>query len=225
MHVVMPFAKGAKATPTYFGARTWALELMLTDDELQKAGNYVEKLRLSVHELDVPNTDRVRAAGSCLAIAQEHHHAIVRLLEEKLFASAFSLLRVAFEAYVRGEWLSLCASDLIVEAFLRGKEPPRIDCLMAELELMDSFRECVLSKIKQRSWKAMCGFTHTGGLHAQRWNTMDGIEANYSRDEILEVLGFAETIGSLSVVAIARIADDNELAMRTLEAYKQQVGV
>lgn len=197
---------------------------MLTDDELQHAGNYVEQLRLSVHELNVPGTDRARAAGSCLAIAQEHHHAIVRLIEGKLFASAFSLLRVAFEAYVRGEWLSRCASDLIVESFLRGKEPPKIDCLLAELELIDSFNERVLSQAKQRSWKAMCAFTHTGGLHVQRWNTEDGIEANYSRDEILEALRFAETIASLAVIAVARIANDNELAMRTLDAFKRQVG-
>ncbi|MEJ2684558.1 MAG: hypothetical protein P8Z71_09205 [Candidatus Sulfobium sp.] len=159
-----------------------------------------------------------------MAIAQEHHHAIVVLIGKKLFASAFSLVRLAFEAYVRGEWLSLCANDVIVESFLRGKEPPKIDSLLADLELTDAFNEGVLSQVKQQSWKAMCGFTHTGGLHVQRWNTEDGIEANYSRDEIFEVLRFAETIASLAVIAIARIAGDNELAMRILDLLKRQVG-
>lgn len=196
---------------------------MLTTEEIGHAGSYVEQLRKSVHEIEVPSTNRARAAGSCLAIAQEHHHAIVRLIEERLFASSFALLRIEFEAYVRGEWLSQCASDLIVDAFLRGKEPPKIDCLLADLEMLESFNENLLSQIKHQTWKSMCAYTHTGGLHVQRWNTEDGIEANYSRDEILEVLKFAEIIASLAVIGVARLADDDELAIRTLEALKERV--
>jgi hypothetical protein len=196
---------------------------MLTIDEIGRAGSYVEELRVSVNELDVPNDNRTRAAGSCFSIAQEHHHAIIYLIEAKLFASAFALLRSEFEAYVRGEWLSQCASVEVVEAFLRGKEPPKIDCLLSELEMLDSFKQRVLSQIKQKTWRSMCAYTHTGGLHVQRRNTEDGIEANYSRDEVLEVVNFAEIIASLSVIGVARLADDNELAMRTLERFEKRL--
>ncbi|MBI2287259.1 MAG: hypothetical protein HYU79_07505 [Nitrosomonadales bacterium] len=196
---------------------------MLTDDEISCAARYVEELRLFVHDLDVPSNNRVRAAGSCFAIAQEHHHAIVQLIEWRLFAAAFSLVRVEFEAYVRGEWLSQCASDALVEAFIQGKEPPRIDCLLNQLEMLDLFNEKVLSQIKQKTWKSMCAYTHTGGLHVQRWNTADGIEANYAREEILEVLKFAEIIASLAVVGVAGLAADEKLAVRILEAFKRQV--
>ncbi len=198
------------------------LELMIKNEEIIAAGNYVELLRLSVHELDVPNNSRTRAAGSCFAIAQEHHHAIVKLIEFGLFASAFALVRVEFEAYVRGEWLSQCAGDAIIEAFLRGKEPPRINCLLSELEMLESFNKKILSQIKQKNWKTMCGFTHTGGLQVQRWNTEDGIEANYSEEEVLEVLGFAEIIASLAVIGVARLAGNDLLANRTLEALKSR---
>jgi hypothetical protein len=196
---------------------------MLTADEISRAGSYVEELRQSVHELDVPGTNRSRAAGSCLAIAQEHHHAIVRLIEERLFASSFSLLRIEFEAYVRGEWLSLCASDSIVESFLQGKEPPKIDCLLADLEMLDSFNEKVLSQIKQKTWNAMCAYTHTGGLHVQRWNTAEGIESNYSRDEIIEVLKLAEVIASLAVIGVAHLASNEKLAVRTFDTFKKRM--
>lgn len=128
-----------------------------------------------------------------------------------------------FEAYVRGEWLSQCASDALVEAFIQGKEPPRIDCLLNQLEMLDLFNEKVLSQIKQKTWKSMCAYTHTGGLHVQRWNTADGIEANYAREEILEVLKFAEIIASLAVVGVAGLAADEKLAVRILEAFKRQV--
>ena len=196
---------------------------MLTDEEIRRAGEYVEELRLSVHELSVPNNNRTRAAGSCFAIAQEHHHAIIRLCEWKLFAAVFALIRIEFEAYVRGEWLSQCASDPVVAAFLQSKEPPKIDCLLAELEMLDSFKKNVLSQIKQKTWKSMCAYTHTGGLHVQRWNTEDGIEANYSRDEVLEVVKFSEIIASLAVIGVARLASDDELALRTLAAFKKRV--
>ena len=196
---------------------------MLTNDEVGRAGKYVEELRLSVHELNIPNNSRTRAAGSCFAIAQEHHHAIIRLSEWKLFAAAFALIRIEFEAYVRGEWLSQCASDSVVEAFLQGKEPQKIDCLLAELEILDSFKENVLSQIKQKTWKSMCAYTHTGGLHVQRWNTEDGIEANYSRDEVLEVVKFAEIIASLAVIGVARLAGNDSLALQTLGAFKKRM--
>lgn len=196
---------------------------MLTDDEIARAGSYVEELRVSVHNLDVPSDSRTRAAGSCFAIAQEHHHAIVRLIEWKLFAAAFALIRIEFDAYVRGEWLSQCASDSVIDGFLKNKEPPRIDCLLAELEMLESFNEKVLSQVKEKTWKSMCAYTHTGGLHVQRWNTEDGIEANYSRDEVLEVIRFAEIIASLSVIGFARLANDDALAIRTLEAFKKRV--
>ena len=196
---------------------------MLTTEELERAGSYVEELRLSVDGLSLPSSNRMRAAGSCFAIALDHHHAIVLLIQEKLFASSFALLRIEFEAYIRGEWLSQCASDPIVDSFLRGKEPPKVDCLLAELEMLESFNEKRLSQIKQQTWKSMCAYTHTGGLHVQRWNTEDGIEANYTRDEVLNVLKFAKIIASCTVIGFAGLASDNELAARTLECLKRRV--
>lgn len=196
---------------------------MLTAEEFGSAGGYVELLRQSVHEVDLPNTNRARAAGSCLAIAQEHHHAIVRLMGERLFASCFALLRIEFEAYIRGEWLSRCASDHLVEAFLRGDEPPKIHCLLVELEKVVFCNGRGLSRIKQQTWKALCAYTHTGGLHVQRWNTEDGIEANYSRNEVLEVLKFAEIIASLAVIGVAHLASDDALADQILAVFSKRI--
>jgi hypothetical protein len=195
---------------------------MVSAVQIQSAGEYVEWLRQQVDEKQVPATTRVRAAGACLALAQEHHHSIVFLVEHKLYGSAFALVRLAFEAYVRGEWLALCATDASVQSFLTGQEPPKMDSLLAELERTPAFSESVLSTVKAKSWRAMCDYTHTGGRHAQRWNTADAIEACYEDVEICEVLSFAEAIGSLSVIGLATLADDSELALRVLEKVKQR---
>lgn len=195
--------------------------IKLTAEEIERAKQYVEALHSSVDGLAVPSDTRTRVAGACFSIALDHHHAIVLLVEARLFAAAFALVRLAFEAYVRGEWLSQCASDPLVEAFFEGKEPPKIDCMLAEMEMLDAFNEKLLSDIKSKSWRSMCAYTHTGGLHVQRWNTADGIEANYDREEVLEIVKFAEGIGSLAIIGVARLANDDELAGRILDMVKK----
>lgn len=196
---------------------------MLSDNELNAANVYGEWLRLVVHERELPANPRVQASGGCLAIAQDHHHAIVVLLESKLYASVFALVRIAFEAYVRGEWLGLCATDAAVKKFLHGKEPPKINILLESLEKTPAFQEKVLSRIKKRNWNAMCAYTHTGGLHVQRWITADAIEPNYSKEELLEVLRFADIIASLSVLGLLTLANDDEMAQKVLDRYQARM--
>ena len=155
-----------------------------------------------------------------MAVVQEHHHAIALLIYNRLYAAAFALLRVAFEAYVRGQWLSLCAKDSEVRRFWKGWEPPKMSQLIEALEKKPAFSEQVLSGLKRQHWKAMCAYTHTGALQVQRWNTPDAIEPNYDPKEIDEVLFFSEWIASLSVIAFATMASDDQLASAVLEEFK-----
>lgn len=196
---------------------------MLTDKQLNDANAYGEWLRLAVHERSLPANNRVRAAAPCFAIAQDHHHAIVVLLDARLYASCFALVRVALEAYVRGEWLALCATDAQVRKFLNGREPPKIDVLLSALERTDAFKEGVLTLIKKRTWKALCAYTHTGGLHVQHWNTSDGIEPNYPIEELLKVLRFADVVATLSVLGVVSLMNDEQLAEKLLERFKARV--
>ena len=200
------------------------LELMIAPERIQDAGEYVEWLRLAVHEKSLPVGNRTRAAGSCYAIAQDHHHSIVLLIDHQLYASSFSLLRSEFEAYVRGQWLAQCATDAEVEKYIQGWEPPRMDQLLSAVEETPGFSEKVLSRVKSQGWKTMCAYTHTGGLHIQRWNTSEAIEPNYPPEEVLEALAFAESIGAMSVLGFAELANDEDLALRILNKVKERAG-
>lgn len=196
---------------------------MLTVNEINAANAYGEWLRRAVHGCELPHSSRVRASGGCLSIAMDHHHAIILLLESKLYASAFALVRISFEAYVRGEWLSLCASDAEVDEFLACKEPPPINQLLESIEKTTGFEELLLSAIKKRTWSSMCSYTHTGGLHVQRWITVDGIEPNYSKDELMEALKFADIIVALAVLGVLTIANDEAMAQKVLDRYKNRM--
>jgi len=124
---------------------------------------------------------------------------------------------------MRGVWLSLCARDQQIAQFLGGEEPPKLNAMLAELEGTPAFADQVLSTIKQKHWSAMCAYTHTGGLHVQRWNTSEAIEPAYSESEVREVVAFAELVGALAVLGIAVIANDDALANRVLGQVEQRL--
>lgn len=71
--------------------------------------------------MDIPSDDRTRLAAGCLDIVLEHQKSIVLLIANLLFGSAASLVRLEFEAYIRGVWLLNCASELELEKFKKDK--------------------------------------------------------------------------------------------------------
>lgn len=111
-----------------------------------------------------------------------------------------------------------------MDGFFEGAEPPKFGNLLERLEQTETFNEMVLSKIKASSWRATCAFTHTGGLHIQRWNTPGGIEPNYDDAEVREVLSFAETVGSLAVIGVASLADDEAAVQKVFKAFRGRMG-
>jgi hypothetical protein len=196
---------------------------LLTNGELDAANDYGNMLQKSVHERELPATQRVQASAGCFAIAQDHHHAIVLLLGSGLYASAFALVRCGFDAYIRGEWLKACATDSQINQFLLGERPLEIGPMVTALEQTAAFQEQGLSAVKRKSWATMCDFTHTGGLHVQRWLVADGIEPNYSRIELLEVLQFADMFATLSVLGMLGLAGDVEAAEAILNHYRRRI--
>jgi hypothetical protein len=186
------------------------------------AVDFLNWLGQSISECEMPGTLRVRVAASCLTIAQEHHRGIVTLLDHQVFSSSLALLRCQFEAYVRGEWLGLCATDAQVDSFVRGKEPPPIREMIAALEATSTFSNMVLGKIKANSWDVMCDYSHTGGLHIQRWGMGDIIEPSYDDGEIRIALAMAETFGALAVIGVAYLASSEAVAAAIWEKVQER---
>lgn len=195
---------------------------MLTDKQINDANVYGEWLRLMIHDRRLPANDRNRASASCFAIAGEHHHAIIVLLEKHLYASSYALMRIAFDAYVRGMWLANCATEEQVQKFLKGekmKEMNKIQTLVDGIEQAEVFRDQNLSALKNRIWSALCDYTHTGGRQVQRWNTSDGIEPNYSREEVLEVLRFSDIVVTFSTLGLINLIKDESLGQKLQERF------
>ncbi len=183
-----------------------------------------------IEVLSIPTNDRVVIAASCQDVALEHHKSIVLTTREQLHGSAFALVRIEFEAYVRGQWLRYCASDDEVATF---KERDRLDKkfgqMIDDLEGHEAFNVGVLSQIKQESWRAMNSFTHTGRLQVVRRISATKIGSNYPEEEIVDTLDFADYMALLAALAIVnvttgKLADREALAERLLERMKEFVG-
>ena len=137
----------------------------------------------TIDGIELQDTGRVRTAFACLDLAMEHHKSIVLLIAHSLFGSGFALLCLSFEAYVRGVWLHRCATSAELKRFETGQ----IDCfaeLLRRVETLQEFQGGVLSAAKQKSWRAMNDYTHSGHIHATRRNKETTVEPNYPDDEI-----------------------------------------
>lgn len=88
--------------------------------------------------------------------------------------------------------------------------------MLQAIESKPEFSNGELSSIKDRSWNAMCDYTHTGGRQVQRWNTDDAVEPSYTIEEVMEVLQLTELLGMMSVVSLAGLIDDVALANKAL---------
>lgn len=189
---------------------------------LRRASELSDLLARKLHEQPLRQSLRNRVAGACFAVALDHQQAVVVLLEHSppIYSSAFALVRPAYESYVRGLWLSHCASDEQVESFLQGGNRLDMASLVAAVEKAGEFDGSQLSGIYKKNWSAFSSYTHTGGLQVQRWNTSEAIEPSYAESEINEVLRFTSAIALLSAVSVAALARNEELAQELLAIAK-----
>jgi hypothetical protein len=176
----------------------------MTPARIASAEAFGAELHRLTNEIEMWQTEKNRAAAASFGIAQDHHAAIVFLMKNTFYSSSFALLRSLFEAYLRGLWLKHCATDTQIFAFFRGGEPPKT--MIAEIESTEAFTDGVLSRLKKKNWSAMCAFTHTGGLHLQRWQSRDCVEPTFAPEELEECLNCAELLGAMAGLELVQLS-------------------
>ncbi|TVT83961.1 hypothetical protein [Pseudomonas sp. H3(2019)] len=119
--------------------------------------------------------DKLVASRIMCSIAFEHAESVKVLIGAGNFTSATGLLRLQFEAFVRGMWLiyvadadsvALLMSELSDEGMVKAQKMPTPAAMLDELEgkaLKQTLAK--LKEFKQNSWKSLNSFVH-GGIHA-----------------------------------------------------------
>jgi hypothetical protein len=190
---------------------------MRIEPQIRESEQLIQWLASEIEGLEIPANDRSRLAAGCLDTALEHHRAIVLLTANVLYGSAAALVRLLFEAYVRGVWLFHAASDEEIGQFKDDKLNKAFGELIADLENVEPFKGGTLSHVKEVSWKAMNSLTHSGLSQVARRITSDAIMPNYTDEELKDVLETANSLGVLAAIDIADMAGNEELACKVFD--------
>ena len=182
------------------------------EDLIAQSESLIQWLDRTLNGVEIKSDLRSRLAAGCLNAALEHQKAIILLVHKKLYGSAYALIRVFYESYIRGVWLHHCASDAELNNFRHGKVKKKFGELVQDIETVDGYEVGVLSKIKNGSWKAMNSYTHSGNLQVVRRLNDQYIESNYEESEVREVVNFTNAMAFQVAVAIALLAGNENVA-------------
>ena len=158
------------------------LGLMTNTLSLPQAVKLAEDLGTRLHGLRLPNVPRSRVAFACFAVAQQHHSAILILLdrENPLQATAFALLRPTLEATLRGEWVLHCATEAEIKKFaLGGDRQVSISKVVRQLAETGSGADSHRILYKDL-WPILSAYTHTYEHQVQHWLSPDGVAPVYA---------------------------------------------
>lgn len=190
---------------------------MRVQSEIAKSEELIQWLDAKLDGLTIPAAERCRLAAGCLDMALEHQKAIVLLTANSLFGSAAALVRLEFEAYVRGVWLLFCASDAQLEEFENDNISKSFGQLIDDIELLEAYNVGTLSHVKNTSWAVMNSFTHSGFYQVVRRNTADEIIPVYADSELLDALTSANSFGILAAIEVANMAKSESLTLEIFE--------
>ena len=177
---------------------------MTLDDAKIQAERYGQQL----HGLGLPGDARSRVAFACFAVAQQHHSAMLILLDRPnpLQSSAFALLRPLMEATLRGEWVLHCATDDQVQNFaLGGKQQLDMASVIKALEKLnpgsDAHRILYLN-----NWKIVSSYTHGFEHQVQHWLVESDVAPKYEPEQIAWLLNAGTACFRLCVSSIQSLA-------------------
>lgn len=175
-------------------------------------------LSQAMHGLSMPAELRTHIAAACHFTAMEHQCGIALLFSAGHPAPGLALLRPVFETYIRGVWLSDCATDAEIEDYRAGnwKNTPPIRTLVKRLEATPTFDDGILSQSLRANWETMCGYTHSGIEQVRIASSGNVIERNCTGEQIEEALDFAGACAIMAALAIAALAENEAVANRLM---------
>jgi hypothetical protein len=188
--------------------------LLATDEILTNTRNLLATIDKEIEGIELDSNDRNVLSGSLFDVALDHSKAIVLLLENSIYASAYALARPIFESFVRAAWIQHCASDSEITLIIERDEFKLSFGKM--LDAVENEREWpkTLTELKRSVWNSMHSYTH-GGLQLISRRLKNGF-IEHDADE-------QEVAGLLQIVALISFLSFNEAVGMSKGAEKYKV--
>jgi len=160
--------------------------------EISRAEDYRERVGALVSG-EYSDETKVLLLIAYTDLVIEHHGSIMLLLKESHYGSAFALVRIQYEAFMRANWVIGCTTDNQVKK-IAAKEfefPPMSDIVSACDKAFGT--DQFFQGIKKQAWEAMNSYTHSGIRQLTRRFNAAKVEPNYTDGEIKEVIDATTT--------------------------------
>ena len=195
-------------------------------ESLQKSSNLIVWLAMQVAGVPLKAGLRTRVVAVCFGVAQDHLAGMVTLLGGVApnYSSAAALLRPQFEAYVRGMWLALLATDVQFERYVNGGATPNMPAMIDAIgKIPEQGSWPAVRRVYDGMWGELSGFTHTGIAHLKRWSSDGVLQPAYDPLELVGMMDFASRIALLSTAGLALLSTVDGLPSRILQEGKARL--
>jgi hypothetical protein len=179
-----------------------------------------ERVRQEIYRIlqgEYADDPKTMIALGWLDTAMEHHEGIIKLMRERLYGSAFSLVRGVFELMFKAHWVVGCATLQEAEKISRNDsfDFPGTGAIVEAVDKAFGTGSH-FADIKKQGWKAMNSYTHGGLLQLTRRFSGGRVEPNYNDGEIEEVVN-ATTAAILNFALLLTASPDRAQEARELE--------
>jgi hypothetical protein len=189
--------------------------------------NMLAYIDLKANDFSFTHSQRRVVAAALYDVANDHGKGICTLFENHHDVSAFAMMRIQFETFIRGAWLLHCAKESELNCFIKkdkieleSKEKFYFGDMVEAVELAKDWSG-TLSEIKKVSWKALNSYTH-GGQH-QVARRFDGrtIEPHHEPEQQQETIRFSAMLSFLGFCEMIELSENNENDRYSKELYDQ----
>lgn len=197
----------------------------LRDQFIAKSDELSHWLHKHAATCKIRDKPKCRLASRAFFAALDHHRSIVFLASHDYWASASALVRVMFEAYVRGLWIRFGAASLDLHAFVTTDMFEKsCGSMIKEIEERREIEASWLTEIKREAWSGMCDYVHTGMVLLSRYDT-DTPKSDFTNNDGVGLLKDANRVAILVGYGLMYVADSlNQLDTlhQTMQAYLDQ---
>lgn len=189
------------------------------------------KISAVIDGMKVNNSDRETMSIMLHDVVFDNQNAIFDLVKLGHIRPASALLRVLFEAHVKGIWLYFCATEKQVSQFKKDSVKSSVNSkyditlheMISDIEAEMPHLNGTLSKFKDDYWKGLNNLTHSGTMQFSYEFVSGVMRRKYSSDYPKTLLDFSERFAIASLGNVGKIVGCVNIIKCTIKLSEERL--